>query len=159
VTRSPRHVFSLVWPPLLFGAAFAFISPGFYTDLAGVGLLVIALVIEGVVACAGRRIALGSSQVRIVLAELFLRGGDQAEIVLGVLVVVFSGDRVAGRLRVAGKLNVFFGDVGGISPDFDVGAVRLVNARHRIVILAVTVVVVAAAHAFVLTVSHDSPVR
>jgi len=31
---------------LLFGAAFALISPGFYTDLAGVGLLVVALVLQ-----------------------------------------------------------------------------------------------------------------
>lgn len=47
----------------------------------------------------------------LVLAELFLGGRDQAEIVLGVLVVVFSGDRVARGARVARELKVFFGDV------------------------------------------------
>ena len=49
--------------------------------------------------------------LRLVLPELLLRGCDQAEIMFGVLVVVLSRDRVAGRARVTRQLNVFFGDV------------------------------------------------
>ena len=44
---------------------------------------------------------------------------------LGVLVVVLGRDRIAGGLRVAGELNVFLGDVGGISADFHIRAVRI----------------------------------
>ncbi len=40
--------------------------------------------------------------VGIVLAELFLRGGDQAIVMLGVLLIVFGRDRVAGGVRIAG---------------------------------------------------------
>ena len=74
--------------------------------------------------------------MRIVLAELLLRRGDQAEIVLGVLVVVLGRDRIAGRLRIARELNVFFSNVSGVAADFHVGSVRLVDPRHRIVTLA-----------------------
>src|SRR5262249_925215 len=94
-----------------------------------------------------------ASPMRSVFAGMLPGGGDQAVIVLGVLVVVLGGDGIAGGLRVAGELDIFFGNVGGVSPDFDVGAVRFVDARHRIMILAVaavsvtvTVVVIPAAH-------------
>ena len=50
--------------------------------------------------------------LRLVLPELFLGGGDQAEIMLGVLIVVLGGHRIAGRARVARQLHVFFRDVG-----------------------------------------------
>lgn len=96
--------------------------------------------------------------VRVLLPELFLRGGDEAEIVLGVLIVIFSRDRVAGALRVARELDVFFCDVRGSAADFNVGPVRLVDARQRILALAVTAAIVATPHAL-LTVSHDVPVR
>jgi len=46
--------------------------------------------------------------VGVLLAELFLRGGDQAEIVLGVLIVILGRDRVAGTLCIARKLDIFF---------------------------------------------------
>ena len=78
-----------------------------------------------------------------------------AEIMLGVLVVILRRDRIAGGLRVARELDVLFRDVGRISANLHVRAVRLVYARHRIVTLAV---LVAPAHALVLTVSHDLPV-
>jgi len=45
------------------------------------------------------------------LPELLLRRRDEAEIVLGVLVVVFGRNRVAGALRVASELDVFLGDM------------------------------------------------
>jgi hypothetical protein len=115
-------------------------------------LAVVLALVEGVVACAGHG-AFGTSEVRIVLAELLLRGGDQAVVVFGVLVVVLGRDRITGRLRVARKLHVLFSDVRGVSAYFDVRAVRLVDPRHGIVTFTV-----ASAHALVLTVSHDSPV-
>ena len=91
---------------------------------------------------------------------MFLRGGDQAEIMLGVLVVVFGRDRIAGALRVAGQLEVFLGDVGGIASDLQVRSVGLVHARQWILVMvmmmttATTFTAVATPHALVLTVSH-----
>ena len=97
-----------------------------------------------------------TGEMRVVLTELLLRHRDHAVIVLGMLVVIFRGDRITRGLRVARELNVFFRDVRRISANFHIGPVRFVDAHHRIVILAM--VVVASAHALVLTVSHDSPV-
>ena len=57
-----------------------------------------------------RRGTVGARQ-RLALAELLLGRGDQAEIMLGMLVVVFGRDRIAGGARVARELDVFFGDV------------------------------------------------
>src|SRR3989304_1586896 len=79
----------------------------------------------------------------------------------GVLVVIFGGHRIAGALRVARELDVFFRDMRGGAANLNVGAVRLVDPRQRILAFAVGVVAAAAAaapHAF-LTVSHDVPVR
>ena len=91
--------------------------------------------------------------LRLILALLFLRGCNQAEIMFGVLIVVFGADRIAGSLRVACKLDIFFGDMRRRATDFDVGAVRLKDAREWIVTFAVIVVVmivVATAHTLVL---------
>ncbi|KRQ13224.1 hypothetical protein AOQ71_14825 [Bradyrhizobium manausense] len=96
----------------------------------------------------------------LVLAELLLGRRDQAEIVLGMLVVVFGGNRVARGAGVARQLKIFFGDVGGSAADLDVGAVRFVDPGHRVLAASVVVivVVVAVAHPLlVLTVSHVLP--
>src|SRR5438105_1060968 len=61
--------------------------------------------------------------IRVLLTELFLGGGDQAKIMLGMLVVVFSGDGIAGSLRVARELDVFFRNMRSGAADFDVGTV------------------------------------
>jgi len=66
---------------------------------------------------------------RLALPQVLLRRRDQAEIVLGVLVVVFGGDGIARALRITGKLEIFFGDVRGIASDFHVRPVGLVHAR------------------------------
>ena len=42
---------------------------------------------------------------------------------LGVLQVAFSGYQVAGGLRIAGELQIFFCDKGRRSPDPHIGAV------------------------------------
>src|SRR5262249_5097961 len=94
------------------------------------------------------------TEVRLALPELLLGGGDHPGIVLGVLIVVLGRDGIAGRLRVAGKLDVFFRDVGSGAADFDVGTVRFVDPGQGILALAV-----APPHAFVLTVSHGSSVH
>lgn len=91
------------------------------------GLLVVAIVVA-VVGKIAARVAL-LLVIGLALAELFLGGSDQAEVVLRVLIVVFRGDRVAGTLRVARKLKIFFGDVGRRSPDLHVRSVGLVHAR------------------------------
>src|SRR5262245_40561183 len=78
--------------------------------LTASGRLLVVAVIEALVAGA-RHVGLGTHEVRVVLAELLLRRGDHAIIVLGVLVVVFGGDRIAGGLRVTRQLNVFFRNV------------------------------------------------
>ncbi len=41
-------------------------------------------------------------KVGLALTKLFLRGGDQAKIMLGVLIIIFGGDRIPGALRVTG---------------------------------------------------------
>ena len=92
--------------------------------------------------------------IRILLAELLLRRGDQPEIMFGVLVVIFGGDRVSGALRVTRELDVFLGDLLSGAADFHVRAVRLVNSRERILAFAV-MVVVTSPHPLV-TVSHGA---
>jgi hypothetical protein len=126
------------------------------THLRLVVALVIVVVGEVVVRrAAATRLLL---EIRLGLAKLFLRGGDQAEIMLGVLIIIFAGNRIAGALRVAGELEIFFGDVRRRSPDFYVLPVGLVHSRQRILMMmmmATTFATIATAHAFVLTVSHD----
>ena len=117
-----------------------------------------------VVAVFRRRLHFGvDARLRLVLPELLLRGGDQAEVMLGVLVVVLGRDRVAGRARVTRQLNVFFGDVRGGAADFDIGSVRFEHPGHRVltapvIIIVVVIVIIPVTHPLVvLTVSHVSP--
>ena len=60
-------------------------------------------------------------EVRVALAELLLRRRDQAEIMLGVLIIVFRRHRIAGGLRVARELDVFLGDVEAVPRIFTSG--------------------------------------
>ena len=129
--------------------------------LAHERLTVIAIVIE-VFAAAALRLLSGLTLlrllllvIRVLLAELFLRGSDQAEIMFGVLIVVFRRYRVARALRVARELNVFLRDVRRRTADLHIRPVRFVDPRQRILAFAVTT---ASPHAL-LTVSHDTPVR
>jgi hypothetical protein len=84
------------------------------------------------------------------LPELFLRRGDQAEIMLRVLEIALLGNRIPGRLRVARKLQVFLGNVGRGASHFDIRSVRFVDPRERIVTFAV-----APPHTLVWLISHD----
>jgi hypothetical protein len=98
-------------------------------------------------------------EVWILLPELLLRGGDQAEIMFGVLEIVFRCDRITGRLRVACELQIFLGDVIGGAANLYVGTVRFINPSQGILIAAVVIVLTAPpTHTLVvvmlLTVSH-----
>jgi len=95
---------------------------------ANVRLFVVPFV-ERIVGNIAAHIALLLLVIGLRLAKLFLSGGDQAEKMFGVLVIVLGGDGVAGTLRVARKLQVFFGDVGRRSANFHVGSIGLVHAR------------------------------
>ncbi len=88
--------------------------------------------------------------VGVLLAELFLRGGNETKIMFGVLVVILGGNRIAGALGIARKVDIFFRNVRSRAANFDVRAVRFVNARQRILAFAV---VTASPHAL-LTISH-----
>jgi hypothetical protein len=61
--------------------------------------------------------------VGVLLAELFLRGGNKTEIMLGVLVVILGGNRIAGALGVTRKLDIFFCNVRSRAANFNVRAV------------------------------------
>jgi hypothetical protein len=130
--------------------------------LAAHGRLVIIAVVKRVVGVIAALLRLLLIERRLGLPKVFLRGGDQAEIMLGVLVVVFCRDRIAGALRIAGQLQVFLGNVRCITPDLQVRSIGLVHARQWILVMvmmmttaATTFTAVATPHALVLTVSHD----
>ena len=61
--------------------------------------------------------------VGVLLAEMFLRGGNKTEIMLGVLVVILGGNRIAGALGVTRKLDIFFCNVRSRAANFNVRAV------------------------------------
>ena len=67
--------------------------------------------------------------IGLTLAELLLRRSDDAEIVLGVLIVILRCNRIAGALRVASELKVLFGDVGSGPANFYVRPVRIIRPR------------------------------
>ena len=129
--------------------------------LAADGRLVIVAVVKRVVRVIAALLRLLLIERRLGLPKVFLRGGDQAEIMFGVLVVVFCRDRIAGALRIAGQLQVFLGNVRRIAPDLQVRSVGLVHARQWILVMVMmmtattTFTAVATPHALVLTVSHD----
>jgi hypothetical protein len=103
--------------------------------------------------------------VGVVLPELLLRGGNQAEIMFGVLIKVFGCDRVTGTLRIAGKLEILFRNVGCGAANLHLGSIGLVHSRKGILVMVMSTTATAATtaaatlaistpHALVLTVSH-----
>jgi hypothetical protein len=122
--------------------------------------LVIVAVVKRVIRVVAALLRLLLIERRLGLPQVFLRGGYQAEIMLGVLVVVFGRDRIAGALRVAGQLKVFLGNVRCIASDLQVRSVGLVHARQWILVMVMMMTTtaftaVATPHALILTVSHD----
>jgi len=61
--------------------------------------------------------------IRVLLTELLLGGSDQAKVMLGMLIIILSGHRIAGALCVAGELDIFFRNMRGSAANFDVGTV------------------------------------
>ena len=108
----------------------------------------------------GRHFIVGA-RLRLVLPELLLGRRDQAEIMFGVLVVIFSRDRIAGRARIARQLNVFFRNVGGGTADLDIRPVGLKHPGHRVLaapVIVVVIIIVPVTHPLIiLTVSHVLP--
>ena len=94
---------------------------------ANMGLLTIAVVVAviGRAHFSGRLLLV----IGLTLPELLLRRSDDAEIMLGMLIIIFRCNRVAGALRVTSELQVLFGDVGGGSANFYVRPVRFVRPR------------------------------
>jgi hypothetical protein len=123
-------------------------SKGFAANLRLLALaFVIALI--GTARLTGLLLVIG-----LTLPELLLRRGDETEIVLGVLVIIFRCNRIAGALRVTSELKILFGDVGCGSANFYVRSIGLVHSRQWILMMMMSTLAVATAHAFVLTVSH-----
>jgi len=123
-------------------------------------LIAIPIAVTVVVAVIGRWVAAIVAglllEIGLRLAELFLRRGDQTEVMFSVLIIIFGGNGISRTLRVAGKLEIFFGDVGRRAADFYVLPVGFVNSRQRILVMATTLTITTA-HTLVvvLTVSHD----
>ena len=96
--------------------------------LAHEGLAVIVVTVETFVAPllvlpAGRALLRLLIIVGVLLAKLFLRGGNKTKIMFGVLVVVLGGNRIAGALGVARKLDIFFRNVRSGPANFNIRAV------------------------------------
>jgi hypothetical protein len=85
-----------------------------HKSLVGVVITIVAVVAAGLRLAAGRAALLMRLLlvvVRVLLTKLFLRCGDQAKVVLGVLIIILGGHRVARTLRVTRELDVFFRDM------------------------------------------------
>ncbi len=67
--------------------------------------------------------------IGLTLPELLLRRSDEAEIVLGVLIIIFRCNRIPGALRVTGELKVLFGDMGRRTANFYIRPIGLVHSR------------------------------
>ena len=94
-----------------------------------------------VLALFGGHLTVGA-RLRLILTELLLGSRDQAEIVLGVLVVVLGGNGIAGRARVARELDVFFGHMRCGAADLDIGSVGFEYPGHRVLPAPVVIIVV-----------------
>jgi len=119
------------------------------------GWLFAVVVVSVVAKIAARIAALLLLIIGLTLPKLLLRSRNQAKVMFGVLIVILGCDRIAGTLRIAGKLKIFFGDVRCRSPNFYVRSIGLVHTRQRILMMMMAAFTVATSHALVLTVSHD----
>ena len=114
------------------------------------------IVVDGVASQphAGVDIATGgaSGDFAALLHLLLAVGEDDAIVMLCVLEIVLCQHRVAGRLRVTGKRDVFLGNVGGRATHLHIGTVGLETPRQRVLALAVviTIVVIARVSAIVV---------
>ena len=91
-----------------------------------------------------------SPHVAILGLELHgLRGGDQSEIVFGVLKIVLGGDRVVAGVCVARQLKVSFRHMLRRAANSDVRAVRVIRSSQWVGLT--TAICLAAANSVILT--------
>jgi hypothetical protein len=90
-----------------------------------------------------RAIAVELAVLGLQLADLLPVRHDDAIVMLGVLEIAFCQNRIARRLRVAGELDVFLGDMHRIAADFYIRSVRLETASKRILVFPIGVVMIA----------------
>jgi hypothetical protein len=81
-----------------------------------------------------------------------LRSGNKPEVMLGVLQIIFSRDRISAGMSVSRELEVFFRHVMRVAAYFHVWSVRFVGSRQRIG--PSTIICRPAAHPLILTWSH-----
>lgn len=87
----------------------------------------------------------------VLLSEALCRR-DDAQIMLGVLVIVFGHHRVAGRLGIARQLQILLGDMLGIAADLDVRPIAFEHPVNRTTLATAA----AARSVLVLTLSHSA---
>jgi hypothetical protein len=119
---------------------------------------VIALIVtELVAALAAFAHALAIAvQAIALLTHLLAIGHDDAAVVLGVLEIVLRQYRIAGRLRISRKRDIFLGNMRRSTANFYIRAVGFKAPRQRIVVVttALAVVVPAAAAPVLLSLPH-----
>ena len=125
--------------------------------LAADGRLVILAVVKRVVGVIAALLRLLLIERRLGLPKVFLRGGDQAKVMLGVLIIILGGYRVARRACVARQLHVFFRNVGSSASDLDVRSVGFKYPGHRVLAAPVVIVIPVTHPLVILTVSHVVP--
>jgi hypothetical protein len=106
--------------------------------------------------CAVLRIV-ASAIARLSLAYLLLAvSHDDAVVVLCVLEIVLSQNRIAGRLSVPGQGHVFLGNMSGRAAQLHIGTVALETPRQRVLAFALLIVLIvaAAASAVLLSLPH-----
>ena len=98
-----------------------------------IGEIVIAIIVRFI------RLRRFAGPAEALLAGRFLlRGGDDTEIMLGMLEIGLRQHRVARNLRIARQLCLFFNNMLGRSAHLDIRSVGLVGAREGVGLLAMT---------------------
>lgn len=88
---------------------------------------------------------LARAAVALFVCHLLAMGEDDAVVVLGVLEIVLSENRIARRQRITRQRQVLIGDRLGRAGDFSVRTVAVVGARQRVLGLALVVMTPTAA--------------
>jgi hypothetical protein len=132
-------------------------------------LVALTQVFAGAVVRAVMSTAAAVDHLTRLLDLLFTVSEDDPIVVLCVLQIVFGEDVVAGGLRIAGELQIFFGDMGRRAPHLHIRTVRLeatsegvlslpVAGMVIIVVVVVVDVVAATATAMLLSLPHGLPI-
>jgi hypothetical protein len=97
-----------------------------------------------------------SVETTLALADLLAVGHDDAIVVLSMLEIVLSQNRVTRRLGIPCQRHVFFGNVSGRAAQLHIRTVTLETPRQRVLAFALLIVLViaAAASAVLLSLPH-----